>query len=98
MLRSRQSLRDRVSLFHKPAQIRQPVVAAIDTLSRFPPEVQVMAPAAVLVLMARSTGLSAVDLLRRAERLLHDADSPFATEIKAMGEYARNELGVRNAP
>lgn len=88
------SLQDRVAVGANPERLRRAAFRVIDR-TQDDPAVQIRATAVALVTLCRATGVDIRQLLTSSERMVDDLDGPFAAQIRAMGEYARNEIGRR---
>lgn len=93
MTASTQSIREHVSLFSSPARLRAPAFRVIDRMDgRVAPAEQVLGTAVALVAMAQAIGIDTRSLIQRAENVMRDVDSCDAEHVKAIRDYARNEL------
>ncbi|SKB49187.1 hypothetical protein [Sphingopyxis flava] len=71
--------------------IREPAVAILDRLQRYPAAKQIEAAMAAAVVLATSVGLDAHDLVTRAKRQLVDLEAT-ETSFLALADYAKGEL------
>lgn len=87
-----QVLRDRLAGSAEPERLRQAAYRVI-TRTQDDPAVQIRGVALALAAIADATGLDMRELIRTSERMLHDIDSPFSAQMKALREYAKHEIG-----
>lgn len=83
--------RDRLSSVSKPERLRQAAFRVIDR-TQDTPEDQLRGIALALLAACEATGVNVRDLLITSERIMRDVDGPFSPAIRAIREYARNEL------
>lgn len=89
---SPRSVSDRISMFSRPADIREPMVAVVDAVQTLPPEIQLLAIGTALTCLSEAIGLDVREVLRRVDRMKNDVDSPWQKQFRAMSEYAKGEL------
>lgn len=86
------SIRDRISWSAgDPEELRRLTFGVINR-GQHDPARQIRATALALVAMCEGADVDVRDLLVSSERMLNDIDSPFASQIRAIKEYARNEI------
>lgn len=86
------TVRDQISFFASPDVIRRPAYTVLDRIDGMAPGEQMLATAVALVAMCGACHLDPHALITRANRLMKQADGPFTYHIKAIREYAANEL------
>jgi hypothetical protein len=89
---SKSDIESAVRWFSDAKQLRGPLYATVNALQDCPPAVQVLAPAATVVLFAEAIGLDPHDLIEQARRMKKDIDGAFANEWRAMDNYVHGEL------
>ena len=72
--------------------LKTPAFKVISRLQGSEPHEQIMGTAVALIAMCDAVDLSLNHVLTKAQRVLKDVDSPFAFEIGAIREYAKNEI------
>lgn len=77
-----------------PERLRQSAFRALSATQDHP-SVQIQGTAVALLAMCDATGVDVRQLLESTERLIRDIDGPFSSQIRAIREYARNEIGRR---
>ena len=85
------SIRFAVAASSVVGDIREPAVAILDRLQRFPAARQLDAAFAAAVVLASAIGLDAHDLVTRAKRQLVDLEGA-ETSFMALADYAKGEL------
>lgn len=87
-----QSLRDRLSYGANPERLRQSAFRVI-TRTQDDPAVQIRGIALALAATCKATGLDMRELIVTSEKMMEDIDSPYAAQMRALHEYAVNEIG-----
>lgn len=86
------NIRLRLSASADAAKLRRPSFAILDTLQRFPAEVQLDSLFVLAAAMAEGAGMDAHDMVTRAKRILPEAEGPFTEHLQAARDYAAGEL------
>lgn len=86
------TIRDQVAFFNNPARLRKPAFMVINRVQDFVPGEQILGTAVALIAMCETLNLPLQDVLTKAVRVLSDVDGPYTEQIKAIRDYARNEL------
>jgi hypothetical protein len=74
------------------AQVVKACFAYLHGISDFPPDMQVMASAVLVRVIAERAGLDLGQLLDAARRVEQDADTFFQRETKALRDYVDGEI------
>jgi len=77
-----------------PEKLRQMAFRVISR-TQDDPDLQVMGTAVALVALTEATGTDMRSVIEIAERRMNDLDGPFTSQIGAIREYAKNEIGRR---
>lgn len=91
------TIRDQISFLSNPAKVRVPAFQVINRLDGHPPGEQLLGTAVALVAMTEAVGIPAHELITRASNCLREADGAFNTHIKAIRDYAANEILRRDS-
>jgi hypothetical protein len=98
-LLSRDQIADQVSLFNDASKLRVPAFAVIDrlqmTAEHYTPGEQIIGTAVALIAMCQSANVNLQDVLTKASRALSDTEGPYSTHMRAIRDYAANELRGR---
>lgn len=85
-------LQDRIRWFMQPAALRAPMVSIIDRIGELPGHWQILSVGLTFHVLCRGAGINPHDVLNRLENMERDVDAPFASQFRAMKEYAKGEL------
>lgn len=96
MTHSSHTIRDQISFLCSPAKVRVPAFQVINRLDGQAPGEQLMGAAVAIVAMAEAVGLNPQELITRAKRCMSEVDGPYTTHIRAIRDYAANEILRRN--
>lgn len=86
------TVKDSLSFFSEAASLRTPMVAAISAVQSRPPHEQILGIAAALNVLCEGIGKNPVEIIQQINRATSDIDSAFATQYRAMAEYAKGEF------
>jgi hypothetical protein len=91
---SPRAVRDQIAFFANAADLRRPAFAVIDglQLTDAKPGAQMLGCAAALIAMCESANIPMTDVLTKAARALNDAEGPYSTHVRAIRDYAANEI------
>lgn len=87
-----QTFRDRLALGANPERLRMSAFRALDR-TQDDPAVQIRGLALALAGICNATGLDMRELIVSSENMINDLDGPYSTQMKAIREYALNEIG-----
>jgi hypothetical protein len=87
------TVRDRVAFTISAERLRRPAFEVINRMQAHDPSAQLVGTAVALVAMAEAISMDPHDLIARAKNVIATADGPAAPEIKAIRDYAANEIG-----
>lgn len=91
---NKQQVKDKVSYIDiPPDKMRNHVFAVIDR-GQLDPAVQIRATALALYALCDAVDVDIRSLLVSIEQQIGDLNSPYTPTLKAIREYARNEIGV----
>jgi hypothetical protein len=85
------AIRDQLWTTWLPENIRRSAFKCINRMQDRPHE-QIVGTAIALLAMCEAAGVDMRRVIEAAERHLNDVESPFNSTIKAIREYARNEI------
>lgn len=74
------------------SDLREPAFALISRIQDAHPGAQVRSLALALCVVCSEIGISAHDLVQQGYRMMADADGPYTIHIRALKDYAREEL------
>lgn len=86
------SIKDQLATGGNPERLRMAAFRVVDR-TQDDPATQIRGTALALVALCRATGTDIRQLLIGTERMLNDIDSPFGRQLRAIEDYARNEIG-----
>lgn len=86
------SIRDQLAVGHNAERLRRAAFRVIDR-TQDDPAAQIRGTAVALVALCQATNVNIRDLLVSTEGMVNDLDSPFASQMRAIEAYARNEIG-----
>lgn len=86
------TVRDQISFLSNPDRLRKPAFAVIDRLDGYLPGEQMLGAAVALVAMCEAVNVSPHELITRAINCMSHADGPFTYHVKAIRDYAANEI------
>lgn len=86
------TVRDQISFLANPAAVRVPSFQVINRLDGHSPGAQLLGAAVAVVAMAEAVGLSPHELIARAINCMKQVDGEYTYHIKAIREYAANEI------
>lgn len=89
---SNDTIKDNLLFFSTAPNLRKPAFLTIERMNYVHPSHQLLGTAVALVAMAEACGVPMRDLIVRAETVMRDVDSCNAEHIKAIRDYAKNEL------
>ena len=94
MALSLNGLSDQVRLASNPQKLARSAYLVIDRLQQSEASggEQVVATAIALIAMCQSSGVPLGDVLAKASNLVGPADGPFSPYMRALRDYATNEL------
>jgi hypothetical protein len=85
-------IRDQIAFLCNAARLRVPAFSVLTRIQDFTPGEQVLGTAVALVAMCESANLSLNDVITTARTVMADADGPFTSHIRAVRDYAANEI------
>ena len=83
---------DRLYQINDPEKVRATAFGVLDS-GQGAPELQLQATAIAFLAMCEATNTDVRQLLVSGERMMRAVDSPFSPTIRAIKEYAKNEIG-----
>lgn len=86
------TIRDQVAFSTSAEKIRKPAFEVINRIQGRTPGEQVVGTAVALVAICEAVGLEVHEIIHGAERIISDVDGPYSPEIRAIKEYAKNEI------
>lgn len=88
------NVRDQIVFFTNAADLRRPAFAVINglQLTDAKPGAQILGCATALIAMCESANVPLQDVLSKATRALNDAEGPYSTHVRAIRDYAANEI------
>jgi hypothetical protein len=89
---SAHTVRDELTFFSNPALVRKPAFNVIDRMDGVTPGAALLGTAVALVAQCEAIGLSPHELIQRAGNVMNHADGAFTYHVKAIRDYARNEI------
>ena len=89
---ARHTVRDQLTFFSNPALVRKPAFTVIDRMDGFTPGASLLGTAVALIAQCEAIGLPVQDLIQRGQNIMGHADGAFTYHVKAIRDYARNEI------
>jgi len=86
------TVKDRVGFFNDASSLRAPAFKIINLIQEEDPANQILATATALVALAEAINVDPHDLISKINRAKRHIDSPFSTEYRAIGAYAKGEF------
>lgn len=86
------TVRDQLSFLSDPGRIRKPAYVVIDRIDGYLPGEQMLGTAVALVAMCNAINLPLHELIQRAQNVMAHADGPYAYHVKAIRDFAKNEI------
>lgn len=86
------NIHDSFRFLHNAATVRRPAFNVIHRVQDFTPGEQILGTAVALTAICDAAGLPLSEVLTKAARIMHDAEGPFTSHIRAIREYAKGEF------
>jgi hypothetical protein len=88
----RHTVRDQLSLLSDPGRVRKPAYAVIDRVDGYSAGEQLLGTAVALIAMSQAINVPVHELMQRAMNVIGHADGAFTYHVKAIRDYAKNEI------
>jgi hypothetical protein len=88
----RHTVRDQLSFLSDPGRIRKPAFVVVDRIDGYSPGEQLLGTAVALVAMSQAINVPLAELIQRAMNVMGHADAAFTYHVKAIRDYATNEI------
>lgn len=89
---SAHTVRDQLTFFSNPALVRKPAFKVLDRMDGVTPGAALLGTAVALVAQCDVIGLPVQELIQRANNIMQHADGAYTYHVKAIRDYARNEI------
>ena len=89
---SAHTVRDQLTFFSNPALVRKPAFNVIDRMDGVTPGAALLGTAVALIAQCEAIGLPVQELIQRGHNVMAHADGAFTYHVKAIRDYARNEI------